>query len=226
MATFLELAQATRMISGMQGSGPTSVENAEGIEAVIVRFVKDAYTDIQNLREDWKWMERTQSFSTIAGTDTYNFLQIFGSTTPLLKKYKYDSFIITDSSGQKGYMQYVDRDALESFYLNDTSRDTPSYFTEDPSTGYLVLKKIPDAPYTVTFRYQSAPETLSTSSQVPGMPLAFHNLILYKAVEKLSVYLGSPQIYRAYSVESAKMMAQLMRNELPKMKRMGGSPLV
>ena len=50
MATFVELAQATRMISGMQGSGPTSVENAEGIEAVIVRFVKDAYVDIQNLR--------------------------------------------------------------------------------------------------------------------------------------------------------------------------------
>jgi hypothetical protein len=226
MATFLELAQATRMISGMQGTGPSSVVNQQGIEAVLVRFVKDAYTDIQNLREDWKWMEASRSFSTQAGKDTYGFLDLFGTNTPSFKKYQYDSFYITDTGGYKSYLRYLDRNTLEAMFLNDTSRDVPSVFTEDPSSASIVLKSIPSDAYLVNFRYQKAPEELTTNAQVPSLPPAFHNLILYKAIEKLSVYLGSPQIYRAYSVEAAKMMAQLMRSELPKMKRMGGRPLV
>ncbi len=226
MATFLELAQNTRVISGMQGTGPSSVVNQQGIEAVLVQFVKDAYIDVQNLREDWKWMEGSRSFSTQAGKDTYTLFDLFGTTTPSLKKYQYDSFVIADNTGHKTYLQYLERNALESMYMNDTTKDMPGFFTEDPSTGYIVLKPIPSDAYAITFRYQKAPEILSTDAQIPLLPVAFHNLILYKAVEKLSAYLGSPQIYRAYAVDAAKMMAQLMRNELPKMKRMGGRPLV
>lgn len=224
MATFLELAQATRAISGMQGTGPTTVSNAQGIEAVIVRFVRDAYVDIQNLREDFKFLEGSQQFSTQINTDTYAYLSIFGTPTPSIKKYNYDSFIITDSSGMKSYMQYVDRDQLEAFYLNESGTDIPQYFTEDPSTGSLTLKPTSNGTYTVNFRYQKNPEILTIDSQIPLLPSAFHNLITYKAVEKLSVYLGSPQIYKAYAVEAAKMAAQLMRSELPKMKKMGRRP--
>jgi hypothetical protein len=226
MATFLELAQATRQISGMQGTGPTSVVNAQGIEEIIVRFVKDAYTDIQNLREDWEWMERTASFTTSPSVDTYTYLNIFSSPSPNIKKYQYNSFILTDSQGYKTYLQHVDRDTLEAMYLNSTSTDKPTHFTEDPSTGSIILKPTPNGTYTVSLRYQSGPEVLSTNSQVPSLPLAFHNLILYKAVEKLSTYLGSPQTYRAYATEASRMLGQLMRRELPKMRRMGGRPLV
>jgi len=226
MATFIELAQTARLISGVQGIGPTSVTNTQGIEAVIVQFVKDAYIDIQNLREDFKWMEKSESFSTAIGIDTYTYLDIFSTATPNIKKYQYESLVLTDSNGNKRYLTYVDRDTLEAQYLNSIDRGVPSVFTEDPSSGSLILKPIPDDIYTVTLRYQSGPEILSTSGQIPSMPLAFHHLILYKTVEKLSVYLGSPQIYRAYAVDAAKMMAQLMRSELPKMKRMGGRPFV
>lgn len=224
MATFLELAQAARAISGMQGTGPTTVVNAQGIEAVIVRFVRDAYVDIQNMREDFKFLEGSQSFSTQIGQDTYEYLDIFGIVNPSVKKYHYNSFIITDSNGRKSYLQYVERDNLEAVYLNDTYTDTPSYFTEDPSTGHLILKPTPSETLTISFRYQKSPEILTTDAQVPLLPTAFHNLILYKAVEKLSVYLGSPQIYRAYAIDAAKMAAQLMRHELPKMQKMGRRP--
>lgn len=226
MAKYLELAQAVRMICGMQGTGPTSVTDVQGIDAVIVRFVRDAYVDIQNLREDWEWLEGSASFTTSPGKDTYTFLDIFGSQSASIKKYYYDSFILTDASGVKKYIHYVSRDTLEERYLNDTQQGLPTVFTEDPSTGSIILKPIPSGAFGLSLRYQKGPELLSTEAQVPLLPISFHNLIVYKAVEKMSVYLGSPEIYRSYAVEAAKMAAQLMRNKLPKMRRMGGRPLV
>lgn len=226
MATFLELAQATRMISGMQGTGPTSVVNAQGADGVIVRFVKDAYVDIQNHREDWMWMEGSASFTTTNGKSTYSFLDIFLTTTPRFKKYCQGSFIITDASGKKSYLRYIDRDSLESLYLNDTTRSTPTIFSEDPSTGSIMLRPIPSGTFSISFRYQKGPEILTTDAQVPALPISFHSLIVYKAVEKMSIYLGSPEIYRGYAAETAKMLGQLMRSELPKKPRMRGRPFV
>ena len=144
----------------------------------------------------------------------------------MFKKYQKNSFIITDSSGQKSYLQYIDRDSLEGAYLNDTTTEIPKYFTEDPSTGSVILKPTPSGSFSISVRYQKGPEILSTDGQTPALPLAFHNLIVYKAIEKLSAYLGSPQIYRSYAMDSAKMSAQLMRSELPKMAKMGRRPFV
>jgi len=57
MANFVEMVRAARLVSGMQGTGPSTVETAVGIEEVLVRFVRDAYMDIQSLREDFAFLE-------------------------------------------------------------------------------------------------------------------------------------------------------------------------
>lgn len=225
MANYLELTQTTRLLCGMQGVGPSSVTAAQGVEGVLVRFVRDAYVDIQNMREDFRWMEAAQSFSTIADQDEYNMQEIFGVSSPPLKKYQKPSFIITNSAGKKNYLAFVERNVLEARYLNNTQTKLPIQYTIDPPTNNLILKSTPDGVYNVDFRYQKSPEILSLDAQVPALPLSFHNLIVYKATEKMAIYLGVPEIFREYSTEVAKMSGQLMRMELPKM-RMSAPSLV
>ena len=223
MATFLDMARATRILVGMQGTGPASVISAQGIEEVLVRMVRDAYVDVQNLREEWDFLLLNGSFLTANGKDTYTFLDIFATSIPNFKKYKKNSVRLTDLEGRKAYLQYVDRDVLEARFLNDSQKKLPTKYTVEPGTRSVILKPIPDGIYTVNFRYWRSPEILSTDTQVPLLPLPFHNLIIYKAVEKMAIYLGSPETYSKYSAEAAKMQGQLMRMYIPKRRMTAGA---
>jgi len=223
MATYLELCRTTRLMVGMQGVGPASVIDAQGVEEVLVRFVRDAYVDIQNLREEWNWLLTDGSFSTNIGQDEYDFLAVFISATPEFKKYKLNSLRITNSGGKKGYLKYIDRDVLEARYLNTTEQKLPTQYAVDPSNNSLLLKPIPDAVYTVDFRYWKSPEILALDATIPALPISFHNLIAYKAVEKMAVYLGASEVYSRYASEAARMTGQLMRLEIPKMRMTAGA---
>jgi hypothetical protein len=219
MANFVEIVRAARLITGMQGTGPSTVETAQGIEEVLVRFVRDAYMDIQSLRDNFDFLENSRSFFTAVGTTLYTPATIFLTATPNFKSYKKGSIYITRSDGIKEYLKYVEPQVLEARYLNNTVQATPSEYTIDPATNGLILQRIPNAIYTVSFRYYERPEILLSSTQIPKMPQAFHNLIVYKAVEKMAIYLNNPGLYQSYSVEAARMVGQLMRQEIAK-KRM------
>lgn len=225
MATYIEMVKTVRLLCGMQGSGPSSVANAQGVEEVLVRFVRDAYVDVQNLREEWNFLENSDSFVTVAGQEEYTSLEIFGTSTPNIKKHNKDSVYITDSNGKKSYLVHLDNLVLEARYLNSDEQKLPRMYAIEPSTLSVKLRPIPDGVYTVNFRYWEQPEVLTLDPQVPKLPLSFHNLIVYKAVEKMAVYLNSPELYREYATEAARMQGQLMRMDLKK-KRMTAGALV
>lgn len=225
MATFKELVLATRLLCGMQGTGPSSVVGAIGIEEVLVTFVKDAYIDIQNSREEYGFLQVDKSLTLQGGVDTYTLFDIFGVSAPPFKKYKKNSFRITDSNGKHTYLLYRERDVLEARYLNDTEQKLPTQYAINPKDNSLIFKPIPDGLYTVDFRYYRSPEVLSTDQQVPLLPLSFHNMITYLAASKMGVYLGSPELYQRYSAEADRMLGELMRMEIPK-KRIFQRPMV
>lgn len=210
---FLSMARAVREIVGMQGNGPATTTNAVGPEAVLVSFVRDAYIDIQNLRDDFDFLNAKGTFNTSIGNSEYSLLNIFGSSTPDFKKYDKDSFRIT-RDGKKLVMAYKDREALELYSMNSSNQNVPRLFTIDYSDQSLILHPAADAIYTVDFRYWKNPEILSTEGQVPKLPSAFHLLIVYKAVEKMAIYLGAQSAYSEYSLEAARMIGQLMRSSL------------
>ena len=215
MSTYLELTRKARVLCGMQGTGPSSISTVQGPEQALAYFVSDAYVDIQNLREDWTWLEKTQTFSTEANKGTYDSMDVFFSDTLPLKKYQKDSFVIEANSAKK-YLQFIERDIFERVHLNDTQLGVPSTFTIDPSSFSLTFASIPNSTYNISFRYQKNPQILTSDNDTPLMPLAFHLLIAYKAVEKMSIYLGSPEIYSEYANEATVMMGQLMRVANPK----------
>lgn len=212
--TYIEMVKAVRILCGMQGSGPSSVEAAQGIEEVLTVAVRDAWIDIQNMRDEWDFAEKQRTFSTTAGKSIYTLQEIFSSSNPSFRGFKAGSFIITDAQGKKMYLQRLSEEVMEARYLNSTSSSLPTYYSIHFSDNEIELKNTPDGVYNVSFRYYASPETLTSSGQTPSLPQQYHQLIVYKAVEKMSIYLNNPETYNLYAVESAKMMGQLMRGEL------------
>lgn len=213
---FLEACKIARLISGIQGQGPSSVTGASGIEAVIVQFVKEGFVDIQNLRPNFNFMKKTKTFTTTIGKSNYTLSDIFVSGADL-KSYKMDSFLITDGNGQKRYLVERDDEVLQRLYLNDVTQNLPGYVAIE-SDKSLTLKPTPDGVYTVSFDYYRTPQILATDAEIPILPVEFHQLIVYKAVEKLAVYLTNPEVYSGYSTEAMRMVGQVMRQEIPPMK--------
>jgi hypothetical protein len=222
---FLNIAQTVRSLAGIQGTGPTSVVDAQGIEAVIVQFVKDANIDIQNLRDDFEFMEASSSFTTVVGQDTYTRTALFTPASPDVNKFKIGSFVVTDLTGKKHYLlHYEFLEEMERLYLNDITQGIPRYvgITADRS---LYIKQTPDNNYVITYKYYRNPQILSANADIPWIPEAYHMLLVYKALEKVAVYLSQPEIYRGYATEAARAQAQLMRLSVPK-KRIQTRPLV
>jgi len=215
MATFLEICRTVRALSGLQGTGPLSVTGVQGTEDALVRSGKEAYTEIQLYRQDWEWLESNRTFAVATGKDTYSFYDIFGTSTPEFSKYQLDSFRLTDGAGEKRYLKHRDRDVLEAMYLNSTVSSTPQYFTIDPPTQSIIIKPIPDSSSTITFRYQKSPEVLSTDTQIPSLPVQYHDLIVYNALMKMAIYLGIPELFELSRMEYDRMLGQLLRHKQP-----------
>jgi hypothetical protein len=223
--TFLEIAQTVRLLAGIQGSGPASVVGATGIEGIIVQFVVDANIDIQNMRDDFNFMKTTKTITTSLGKRVYTLSDIFTPSAPDLKNYDLYSFRLTDLNGLVHILP-VDADeySFDVKTMNQTTeRDKPTLVGINPDLS-LELHKSPDNSYDITFSYWRSPQILSANSDIPRIPESFHRLIVYKALEKIGVYLSQPEIYRGYNVETSRMLGQLMRHSLPK-KRMFRVPM-
>ncbi len=211
---FLDLVKNLRSRVGMQGTGPASVTSASTAEMDLVNSTVDAWIDIQNFREEWKWMRSSASFSTIASKNTYTLTDIFGPTNRL-KKWLVDTAYVTSNSGQKTVLNYLPYDQFIYRNLNQTTPGRVSYFTVIPWDN-KVMTDLPDGIYTIELDYQKTPQILANNVDVPELPISFHNLILYGAVQKYSVVIMSPEIYSQYSNQYDIMMGQLMRSQLPK----------
>ena len=56
MSTFISLCKDTRAQAGIAGAGPTSTTGQSGIYADVVRWVEEAYNEIQTLNDNWNFL--------------------------------------------------------------------------------------------------------------------------------------------------------------------------
>ena len=210
--TYIELCRAVRARLGLQGSGPDSVTTGTDAEMDIVHAVTDAYTDIQNMREEWRWLRDTANFTTSIGTTTYTRATIF-SGTARFRKWKKDHCYITINS-QKTKLTHIPYDEFYERHANNTINGTVSEFTYNKDNSILITP--PDDLYAIEIDYWKSPQTLASASDTPEMPSHWHNLIVYAALEKLGTTFVSPEKYQHFSQQYAEGMGQLMREHLGK----------
>ncbi len=187
---FLELAQETRRLSGVGGTGPQNVASATGIELKLVNYVSNAWIDIQAHPKNWKWMWRdyevlrdpgpgSDPLQTILNTTEYQLTGVDKIRVGTLRSYQ-TSLGIDD----RQRMVWVPwRQFRNQTGIVNEQANRPIRVSRKP-TGELILWPKPDAIYSIEFEHFKKPQILAANEDVPEMPEEFHMLIVYEALKR------------------------------------------
>lgn len=209
MSTFLQICNQVSTIIGLQGI-ITDVENPIGIQKNIVEAVKSEWVDLQNLREDWTFMEGSiTSFSTVQDQITYTPTEVFGSSSQaaLLGLYKTKRGIWLEYRTLT-YIQYEDLP-----YVENTIQYKPQWYSYNPANNNLILQR-PNGIYNLDIRYRKAVQTLAVNGDTPYLNSQYHNAIAYLAAAKVFTYLGNQGSAMEYKVSGNRILGQIMRTYL------------
>ena len=199
MATFLELAQETRALSGVGGTGPTDVTSATGIEGRIVNYVKNAWIDIQAHPKKWKWMwghylapnPGGAPLQTILNTREYMLTDVKN-----VRVNSFKSYLTATGTSDRQRMRWQPWANFEAATgVVDETAHRPIRASRDPA-GTLHLYPKPNDVYSIEFEYFKRAQVLSANSDVPEMPTDYHQLIVYEALKRFGKAEDAPEIIK------------------------------
>ena len=194
---YLRIMQLTDMACGLQGDIDT-VNNLKDIQVNIAEFVNLAYYDIQVMSDEWKFMQRT----------------LVTSVSQI------DPTILNASVGKWGKVYYSNREVrfvpYDEYLTSDwtVASSTPKMYTIVPETNQMVFNNL-DNSYAIKARYVIAPDVLEADSDVPVLPLRFHNILVYKAASDFGSWLGNSEIEDRNMTKYDTLLLQLKRSEIP-----------
>lgn len=231
MATFLQLCQDVARESGtISGPGlPMSVTGQSGRLLKVVMWTAEAWRQIQNARDNWRWMRREFEGATTAGAARYTpaswNLDDFASWVRDQRDYLPVS-IYRQSAGvsDEGTIREVPWETWRAAYGRGAQTENrPTCYAISPS-GEFCLGAIPNDAYVVRGEYYKAAQTLAADGDVPECPARFHNIIVWKAVLLLSEHDEAAFNVGTSRVKFLEYMEALERDQLPRV-RIGGGPL-
>ena len=194
---YLRIMQLTDMACGLQGDIDT-VNNLKDIQVNIAEFVNLAYYDIQVMRDDWKFMQRTLVTSVSQINPT----------------------ILNASVGKWGKVYYSNREVrfvpYDEYLTSDwtVTSGPPKMYTVVPETNQVIFNNL-DRAYQIKARYVVVPDVLEGDSDVPVLPLRFHNILVYKAASDFGSWLGNSEIEDRNMTKYDTLLMQLKRSEIP-----------
>jgi hypothetical protein len=199
VSTFLELAQETRALSGIGGTGPASVVTASGIEGRIVNYVKNAWIDIQMHPKKWKWMwgrylapiPGGAPLQTIINTREYPLTDV---ESVRVKSFR--SYLTATGVSDRQRMIWLSWMKFDRAHGTvDELANRPIRITRDPS-GQLVVYPKASAAYSIEFEYFKGAQILTANDDIPQLPVDFHQLIVYEALKRFGKAEDAPEIIK------------------------------
>lgn len=223
MSSFLELCQLTARDSGtISGVAPTTVIDQTGRLAKIVGYVVEAWGLIQNLNDEWFWMQREFSKTITSASARYSATDL--SITDLSQWFLPDVkgrnrlTIYADSIGvaDEHEINYIEfEDYLRRYERGVQTASPPVCYAIAPD-GKLCFGPIPDANYTVKGRYRKLNQILTENADIPECPVRFHNIIKHRALLLLAEHdeaafpVGAERLKYAELLDSLEL-SQLVR---------------
>lgn len=231
MSTYLQLCQDVRRDCEVTGSIAT-VSDQSGMLARIVDWVSQAYIDLQNKHNDWRWLRHGWTVNTVADNDTYAYGDCTDTTSSSAIT-RFQEWMIRDPSnpplcylqsagvGTEYWLTYVPWPTFRLVYKKGSQTSAaPQWITMDPQNN-IVLGPAPSDVYVVSGEYQRSAQILSADNHTPEMPSDFHRLIYYNAMEKYAGHTGAQEKMFRVKNERPQLMEALERNQLPEMKVAG-----
>lgn len=218
MTDYLTLCQNVARESGIvSGVNPTTVVGQSGDLLKIVNWVAKSWEEIQNDSEAWLWMRKEFSDSLTQGTKKYSLASL-NITDGAAFVEEVDAYTVYDPAigvadeGELIYMTY--NEWKKAYDRGAQTQDRPSRFSFHPDGSFLV-GPIPDKTYTIRGIYRQETVVLSANADVPDMPVRFHDVIEYRALQFLNEHEEASVGYAGASANYSKLYAALQRDQLP-----------
>lgn len=200
----------------VSGTLPSSVTGQTGRLAKIVYWTNDAWRQIQNRRNAWRWMRGEFSGNTTAGAPRYT-ASSFSLTRwaewiteeDTLTLYKQSEGVADEGPlllmPWKQYRSTYERGAQE--------QNRPRYYTISPA-GELCLGPKPDDTYVVRGEYRKSPQALAVNGDIPEMPVRFHDVIAWYGLLLLAEH-DEAELHIAVALRRFReLMSDLERDQL------------
>lgn len=221
--TFLELVNAARRECGANNGNSPLLSLGGVLSYENTRFkswVNEAWREIQRKHRQWGFMERDFSFNTTVGVQQYTAATL---STPIASfaNWKRDSFrIYVTATGfsDEQILGLEDLQVFRNLYVfgtNRTLQQRPVLFAIDTQKRIL-LGPVPDLVYTVVGQYYKAADDLVADGEEPAFEDEFHDLIVYKVMQKYGMYEAASEVLARGETEGGRLMAQLEADFLPK----------
>ena len=228
MSTFLQLCVDAHRECNQSGTAPTTVAGQTGQMGRIVNWVRDSWTELQQRKQQWRWMRSTFTVTTTTGVDAYASGAITDSRlTGLITRFSrwhlvddegYDNckiYLVSSGVGSETWLTFLSWSAFRSLYKTGAQNNgTPAYATIDPQNRIL-LGPAPNGAYVISGEYQMSPQTLTLDGDTPEMPSQFHQIIVFWTMKKYGVRRSAPEVAAGGITEGDRMMSNLELDQLP-----------
>lgn len=228
MATFLELCRDLRRESGIAGTGPSSVTDTNQPAQLErqINWIRDQWEEIQDMYVNWRWMRASFTLSLVAGTAAYSYGDAVDDdlAEPIERFARWwaDDFeepptiyLTSAGKGGEGYLSFVDWPLFKQIYdRGNPQTGFPAHVTIDPKNR-LVFGPTPNDAFTVRGAYQRSPQTLVNDSDEPEMPVRFHKLILWRALEQYALFESAAEVLNRAQLNASRSLSKLEADQLP-----------
>lgn len=228
MSTFLELCQDARIECEIAGSGPATVLGQSGQLARVIMYVKDAWTEVQNSKETWRWMRHGFTLNTTAADGKYAPSDcVDDETTQNISRFRswrlHDPedppriYLTSSGISAQFWMTYFTYHQWRQVYEIAQQVDAqPAHIAVDPLNN-IRFGPAPDADYTLKGDYYLSAQILAADDDTPEMPTQFHKLIVYGAMVKWGYYMSDDALIRRATIDYKRMKGDLEQDQLPMM---------
>ena len=219
MQTFLQLCKDVRQEAGIQGEGPVSVVGRKGIEKRLVDWVKNAWLDIQRLRNDWLFLQTDFSFDTVAGVSKYSLASTTGLTgLSAIYPDLVTAYLLSDGKAKEYRLSYVDDyNVWRSRYeVGEASQGKPSAFCLSPDNALLINP--PDGIYRISGTGRRVTQILANNDDVILLDDEYIAAIKWKAIAKFATDQEAESL-RFHAVDNYKdILIRMEMEQLPQIR--------
>lgn len=222
MSSFLALCQDVHRECGASGTAPTGVTSQTGEANRIVSWVKQSWIEIQNSKNNWRWMRSRFTVNTVADDDTYAYADCTDTIdSAVISRFarwypsEFKCYLTSAGVGSEIWLTEKQWDDFRPLWKIGTQTSShPADVAIDPQENFVLGPK-PSAVYTVTGDYQKGPQSLTADADIPEMPTRFHALIQYEAMRKYAVFNAAPEVWAEVQDQAAMMVRDLEASQLP-----------
>lgn len=175
--------------------------------------INEVYREIHGMMR-WPFLEaQDSSLVTVAGTNAY--------TLPMANWRNLDAVRLQITATQEyDNLQYLDVQSFRDYEHIDRDTTTPYYWTF--YANQLHLYPYPDNAYSVVIDYITEPADLVLDTDVPVIPVPYHDVLVWGAVESLA-YRERDWLGRQFAEAKKEGMISRMKEEYLVKQRQSGS---